>query len=98
MFVLGNLVSALAQIVDIFFKVYSIGLIARILISWVNPDPFNPVVQFLRRVTDPILEPFRKIIPPIGPIDISPMVVFFLLQVLQNFLVRTLIDLSVRLR
>ncbi len=98
MFILGNFVAACAQIVGTFFKIYSIVLIVRILISWVNPDPFNPIVQFLVRVTDPVLEPFRRIIPPIGPIDISPMVVFFLLQVVQSFLVRTLTDLSMRLR
>lgn len=97
MFVLGNLLSALAQLLQMVFQIYTLILIARVLITWVNPDPFNPVVQFLARVTDPVLEPLRKVIPSIGPFDISPIVALLLLQALQHFLIRTLWDLSVRL-
>lgn len=97
MFVLGNLLSALAQLLQMVFQVYTLILIVRVLITWVNPDPFNPVVQFLSRVTDPVLEPLRRVIPPLGPIDISPLVALLLLQALQHFLVKTLWDFSVRL-
>ncbi len=97
MFVLANLLSALAQLLQMFFQVYTLILIVRVLITWVNPDPFNPVVQFLSRVTDPVLEPLRRVIPPLGPIDISPIVALLILQALQHFLVRTLWDFSVRL-
>ena len=98
MFVLGNLVAALAQVLDFLFSALFLLVICRVLISWVSPDPFNPIVQFLIQVTDPVLEPFRRIIPTIGPLDISPMVALILLKALQNFLVRTLFDLSSRLR
>lgn len=97
MFVLGNLLSALAQLLQMLFQIYTLILIARVLITWVNPDPFNPVVQFLARVTDPVLEPLRRVIPSIGPFDLSPLVALLLLQALQHFLIRTLWDLSVRL-
>ena len=97
MFVLANLLSALAQLLQMVFQVYTLILIVRVLITWVNPDPFNPVVQFLSKVTDPVLDPLRRVIPPIGPIDISPIVALLLLQALQHFLVRTLWDFSVRL-
>ncbi len=97
MFVLGNLLSALAQLLRMVFQIYTLILIVRVLITWVNPDPFNPVVQFLARVTDPVLEPLRRVIPSIGPFDLSPLVALLLLQALQHFLIRTLWDLSVRL-
>lgn len=98
MFILGNLVAALAQLLGAFFTIYTWILIIRVLISWVNPDPFNPVVQFLMKATDPVLEPLRRVIPKIGPFDISPIVAVLILQALQHFLIRTLLDLSFRLR
>ena len=98
MFVLSNFVAAVAQLVDATLTLYSWILLVRVLLSWVNPDPFNPVVQFLTRVTDPVLLPIRRVIPTIGMIDISPIVAFLLLHAIQSFLVRTLLDLSLRLR
>ena len=98
MFILSNLIASIAQLVDAVFTIYTWVLVIRVLISWVNPDPFNPLVQFLMKVTDPVLEPVRRIIPPIGFLDITPIVVFLLLRAVQSFLVRTLLDLSLRLR
>ena len=97
MFVLGNLLASLAQLVQVVFQIYWLLIVARVLISWVNPDAFNPIVQGLARVTDPVLEPLRRVIPSIGPIDISPIVALLLLQASKYFLVQTLMDLSVRL-
>ncbi len=90
--------ATLAELVRILFEVMWWLIVIRALISWGNPDPFNPVVQFLHRVTDPVLEPARRIIPSIGSLDISPIVVLLLLRLIQSFLVRTLVDLSARLR
>ena len=98
MFVLGNLISAVAQIVNAVLTIFNWLIIIRVLISWVNPDPFNPLVQFLTKATDPVLEPLRRVIPSIGFIDISPLVALLILQALQHFLVRSLFDLSLRLR
>ena len=98
MFVMGNLISALAQLINTVLTIYTWVLIIRVLITWVSPDPFNPVVQFLARATDPVLEPLRRIIPPIGFLDITPIIALLLLQAVQHFLVRTLVDLSLRLR
>ena len=98
MFVAGNFVEALAQVLNTLITVYIWIIIIRVLISWVSPDPFNPLVQFLVRATDPVLEPARRIIPTIGPLDISPMIVLLLLQVIQHFLIRTLFDIAIRLR
>jgi len=98
MFVLGNLIGAVAQVVQTAFTIYTWILIARVLVSWVSPDPFNPIVQFLIRSTDPVLEPLRRVIPALGPLDISPVVALLILQAIQHFLVKTLIDLGLRLR
>jgi len=97
MFVLGNLIAALAGIVDLVLTVLYWLIIIRALISWVNPDPYNPIVQFLYGVTEPILEPIRRRLPVMA-IDISPIVAFLAIMFLKSFLVRTLFDLSVQMR
>jgi YggT family protein len=97
MFVLGNLIASLADLLNTVLNIYSWLLIARVLISWVSPDPFNPIVQFLQRASDPYLNLFRRFIPPIGMMDISPIIALLVLQFGQRFLVRTLLELSARL-
>jgi len=99
MFVFSNLLIAIAKILDILLTIFYWLILVRVLISWVSPDPFNPVVQFLYKTTEPILDPIRKILP-LGfrfGIDISPIIAFLVLLFLKSFLVRTLIDLAVKL-
>lgn len=69
-------------------QLYSYILLARALVSWIpNLDPYHPAVQFLYRLTEPVLEPIRKIIPPLGGmIDISIIVAFFALIILEQLL------------
>jgi YggT family protein len=62
-------------------------IIIRVLMTWVSPDPSNPIVQIIASLTDPIMEPFRKIIPPLGMIDLSPIILIFLLEFLRIFLI-----------
>lgn len=70
-------------------QIYTFILLIRILITWIpNLDPYHPIVQLLFQVTEPVLEPARKLIPPIGMIDISPIVVFIILGILQDLLVQ----------
>jgi YggT family protein len=97
MFVLANFVNALALIVSILLTIMYWLILIRALLSWVNPDPFNPLVQFLMRTTEPVLEPVRRLLPPL-PIDISPIIVFFIILFLQKFLVTSLYDLALRLQ
>ena len=97
MFVLSNFVNALAYIVSIILTIMYWLILIRALISWVNPDPFNPIVQFLMKVTEPILEPIRRLLPPL-PLDISPIIVFFIIIFLQKFLVASLYELAYRFR
>ena len=97
MFVVSNLVTAIAQGVDVFLGFMSLLIIIRALISWVSPDPHNPIVQFLYRATDPILNPIRRVLP-VMPIDISPIIAYLVIGMVKSFLVRTLLDISYSLR
>ena len=97
MFVLSNFVRALASIVDIVLSIYYWLILIRALISWVNPDPYNTIVQFLYRSTEPVLVPIRRILPPMG-LDLSPIIAFLAIIFLKSFLVASLIDLSYRLQ
>ncbi|MBB5021834.1 YggT family protein [Desulfurispira natronophila] len=83
---LGAIISTLSFVINI----YAWILIARVFMSWINPDPGNPVVQFIYRITEPVLEPFRRFIPPIAGIDFSPIVVFILIRFLENLLLGSL--------
>ncbi|OGW85192.1 MAG: hypothetical protein A2987_07150 [Omnitrophica bacterium RIFCSPLOWO2_01_FULL_45_10] len=98
MFVAGNLISALATILDYLLTVANWLIIIRALLSWVNPDPNNPIVQLLYKVTEPILAPFRRLVPSytIG-IDISVIFALIFIWFLKLFVVRTLFDIGARL-
>jgi YggT family protein len=98
MFVLANLLNAVAYLLDILLTIYMYIIIARAVISWVNPDPYNPIVKFLRQVTDPVLNRVRRLLPPMGAIDLSPLVVLLAIIFLQRFLVSSLFDLVHRLK
>ncbi|MBN1870210.1 MAG: YggT family protein [Candidatus Omnitrophica bacterium] len=97
MFVLGNLIRALASVIDIVLNIFFWLIFVRALISWVNPDPYNAIVQFLYRVTEPVLQPIRRLLPPMG-FDLSPIIAFIAIIFLRGFLVATLVDISYQLR
>ncbi len=96
MFVLSNFLVAIAKILNIALSLYMWIVIGRAIISWVNPDPYNPIVKFLNAVTEPVLYPIRKKIPiNLGGIDFSPILVILAIIFLQSFLVKTLMQLAV---
>jgi len=99
MFVMSNLILAVATILDYGLTIANWLIIIRALISWVNPDPYNPIVQFLYKATEPLLAPFRKIFPiyNVG-IDISPIFALIFIWFLKLFLVRTLFDIAIKFR
>jgi len=100
MYVFGNFLIAAAKIVDIVLTIYYWLILVRALISWVSPDPFNPIVQFLYRVTEPVLEPVRRMLPAgmrLG-LDFSPIIVFLAIFFLKSFLVTTLIETGLHLK
>jgi len=95
MFVISNFLAALASVLNLLLSAYMWIIIIRALISWVSPDPYNPIVQFLRSATDPVLYRVRRWLPvSFGGIDFSPIVVIAALIFLQAFLVQSLLDLS----
>lgn len=100
MFILSNFIIAIAHILSALLTIIYWLVIIRALISWVNPDPNNAIVQFLYKATDPILEPIRKRMPlnfRFG-IDISPVIVILLIMFLRSFLIKSLFELSFWLR
>ncbi|MCD6489300.1 MAG: YggT family protein [Thermodesulfobacterium sp.] len=82
---------AFIQLVDLFLTIYVWIIIARAIISWVSPYPYHPVVRFLYKVTEPVLAPLRRVIPPIAGIDITPAIVIFIIFIIQNLLHRLMI-------
>lgn len=99
MVVIANFIDALAAILNLVLSIYIWVLVARALISWVNPDPYNPIVQGLQKVTEPVLYPVRRMMGGYGlGIDFSPMIVILVIYFLQMFLIRTLHDIASQLR
>ncbi|MDP8253980.1 MAG: YggT family protein [Candidatus Kaelpia aquatica] len=100
MFIFANLIRAIAEILSVLLTIYYWLILIRALLSWVNPDPYNPIVQFLHKVTEPVLSLIRRMLP-IGAgigIDISPIIAFFIIIFLRSFLVKTLLEISYYLK
>ena len=99
MFVASNLVLAIARLLELVLWAYFWMIIARAVLSWVNPDPFNPVVRFLYRATEPVLRPIRHRLPTFQMgLDLSPMIVMLAIYFLESFLISSLRDLALSLR
>ncbi len=97
MFVFTNFLDAVAAILDMGLTFFMWLIIIRALISWVSPDPYNPIVRFLVSATDPVLRPVQRMLPPMSGLDLSPLVVIFIIYFLQAFVVRTLHDIALRM-
>lgn len=98
MFVVANFLVGVAQVLNLGLTLYLWIVIARAVLSWVNPDPYNPIVRFLHRATDPVLYAIRRRLPAsFGGVDFSPLVVIAAIYFLQRFVVASLIDLAARL-
>jgi YggT family protein len=98
MFVFSNLLMAVAKILDIGLSLYMWVIIGRAVISWVNPDPYNPIVRFLNTITEPVLYPVRRRLPiSFGGVDFSPIIVILAIIFARSFLVQTLYQLAARM-
>ena len=99
MFILGNFINAITAILSFAVTILWWLIIIRALISWVNPDPYNPIVQFLYKTTEPLLMPFRKIVPAFNiGLDLSPIFAILALMFIKYFIIVSLFDLAARLR
>ena len=95
MFVMSNLLAAVAKVLDIALTIFMWIVIARAILSWVSPDPYNPIVRFIHNITEPVLFPIRRRIPiSFGGIDFSPIIVLLAVIFLQRFVVQSLYELA----
>ncbi|WP_035237178.1 YggT family protein [Desulfobacter vibrioformis] len=95
MLILSNFFMAVAIVLDYALNIYMWIVIASAVLSWVNPDPYNPIVRFLRKATEPVFYQIRKHLPvTFGGMDLSPIVVFLVIIFMQNFVVKSLVGLA----
>jgi YggT family protein len=97
MFVASNFLVAIAKILDLGLSLYMYIIIARAVISWVNPDPYNPIVRLLNSVTEPVLYRIRRRLPLFGGIDFSPIIVIMAIIFIQSFVVQSLVQMATRI-
>ncbi|MDZ7725668.1 MAG: YggT family protein [candidate division KSB1 bacterium] len=88
--ILANFFNALADVMHLALTLYMYIIIIRAVMSWINPNPYNGFVRFIHQITDPVLGWVRRYVPPIGGLDLSPLIVIFALIFLDRFLVSTL--------
>jgi len=99
MFIISNLLIAVAKVADIALTIFMWIVIARAILSWVSPDPYNPIVRFIHNITEPVLYQIRKRVPlNFGGMDFSPIIVLLAVIFLQRFAVASLIELAQSLR
>ncbi len=93
--VVTNLLLAVANVIDAVLSMYMWVVIARAVLSWVSPDPFNPIVRFIHNLTEPVLYAIRRRLPVvIGGMDLSPLLVLLAIYFLRMFIPSTLSDLA----
>jgi len=99
MFVFGNIILGVAKVLGIVLNIYMWIIIIRALLSWVNPDPYNPIVQFLTRITEPVLRPLRKLVPTwkLG-VDLSPLIAILIIYFLEIAVVDTMVRIGYSMR
>ncbi len=95
MFIISNFIAAVATILSMVLTIYMWVIIARAILSWVSPDPYNPIVRFIHNITEPVLHWVRTRLPvSFGGIDLSPIIVLLAIIFLQQFLVTSLTHLA----
>jgi YggT family protein len=98
-FILANLIVAVAKILSIVLSIYMWVIIIQAILSWVSPDPFNPIVRILYQITEPVLGRLRRILPlQFGGMDFTPFVLVLVIIFLQQFLVNSLVEVALHLK
>lgn len=98
MFVVGNFLSAVATVLDYVLQALWLILLINALLSWVRPDPSNPIVRFLDTVADAVCDPIRRLVPTVfGGLDLAPLGAMLLIMFLRTFVVATLHEMAMRL-
>lgn len=79
-------------LIDFLFQILTLALLARVVLSWIPHNPYHEIIQWLYRITDPLVKPFQQLIPPLGMgIDLSPLLAFFALGILRKLIIWLLI-------
>ena len=93
---LGGFGLALVQLLLTLLSLYTWVIVIRALISWVSPDPRNPIVQILAKLTEPVLRPLRRLLPPhkTGNIDVSPILAILLIQLMRYTILYSVFPVS----
>ena len=95
----GNLILTIAEILNFLLTAYMWIIIVAALISWVSPDPYNPIVRLLYRATEPVLRPIRRLVGNrLGPVDISPLIVVLVIMFVKRFLVVSLVEIAYKIK
>jgi len=97
MYIVGYFLQALAAVLDVILTLAMIVVIARAVLSWVSPDPYNPIVRIINQISEPMLYQVRRRVPYLGGIDLSPLIVLLIIMFLNNFLVATLQRLALQM-
>lgn len=100
MYPLGSLLVSVAKVLSILLTIYQYIVLGAVIVSWVNADPHNPIVRFLRQSTEPIFRPIRKLMPRAmfrTGIDFTPLIVFLLIVLIQNFVISLMIHYGQKL-
>ncbi len=82
--------SWLYTFIDLLFYALNLAILVRVIVSWLNVSPYNPLISFIYQITDPIILPLRRIIPPLGMIDITPIIAILLLSIIRQILLTLL--------
>lgn len=98
MLIIAHFMSAIAVVLNMLLGIVNFLIIARVIISWLNADPFNPIVRFVVESTDPLLRPFRKFIPPLGALDLTPIALLVAVYFCSAFFPPLITDLATQLR
>ena len=81
------------NIINLLFELLIWSLMIRIVLSWIPHNRFHPIINIIYKITEPILEPFRNMINPIGGVDLSPIIVFFILRLIQRYVINFLLSI-----
>ena len=98
MFIIANLIIAVAKIIDLVVTLYIFVIIARVILSWIPSNSYSSIVRFVYDITEPALEKIRNVIPPLGGFDLSPLILIFTLYILEGFVVSTLNDFAMAMK
>lgn len=93
----GLFITSVAELLNLLLNIFLIAILVQVVISWVSPNTYNPATVLLHRLTEPVLAPARRIIPPISGIDLSPLVVLVVFQLIKFLLIAPLVDMGHRM-